>query len=362
MLHGLFLSARGYDLLLTSRLGRLLPPHLVGLGLELRLLHLGLLELERIADLLGLELLGEELPHAGAILRRQIHLSHVHAAEHKPYRRKLRRQLGHDFLLNLGALAREDLARRVPGKQGVHDPLHGRADEIGVEVVRKLLRQLRDASAVDRPPHRQVDSDRQTLVRLERRRARGARALHRPVHLLPGRVPARLVNAGEHQHGARGVGTRRAVEQIGAHEQLAAMRCRERGMAVEAVGENGEQHCDHEARAEAGDGRCELANRPGRHGAEPAKGLAEHPPDGLEQRRQSIRHGELPSRGMYASSAESLSRLWQSRAAIVAGSGGCLIRRSMRATGRSCTAWVARRGQRSGPCPPRPVKTQVPPG
>src|SRR5437762_5074565 len=62
---------------------------------------------------------------------------------------------------------------------------------------------------------------------------------------------------------------------------------------------------------------------------------------------------------MYASSGESLSRLWQSRAAIVAGRGGCLIRRSMRATGRSCTAWVARRGQRSGPCPPRPVKSPL---
>src|SRR5207237_6622999 len=72
VLHGLFLSARGYDLLLTSRLGRLLPPHFVDLVLELRLLPLGLLELERIADLLGRALLGAEFRRSRPMLPQRL--------------------------------------------------------------------------------------------------------------------------------------------------------------------------------------------------------------------------------------------------------------------------------------------------
>jgi hypothetical protein len=101
-----------------------------------------------------------------------------------------------DLLLNLLPLAREDLARGMPCEQGVNDALHRRTHEIRVQVVRILLRHLRDASAIDRPAHREIDADRETFARLERSGTRRMGTFDRPIYLIAGRVAADLMDTG----------------------------------------------------------------------------------------------------------------------------------------------------------------------
>ncbi len=172
MLHGLLLRARCDDLFLAGRFRRGLPPHLVGLGLELLLLDLRLLELQGVTDLLGLELLGQQLLHAGPIIRRQIHLPHVDAAQHQSHGIELGLELGDQLALDVRAPLREDLAHGVPGKGGIDDSLDRWRDQVRADVVGKFLRHLREAGSIDGPANREVDADRQTLDGLERSGAR----------------------------------------------------------------------------------------------------------------------------------------------------------------------------------------------
>ena len=67
---------------LAGRLGRLLAPDLVRVGLELGLLDLLLLELERVAHLLGRELLGEQRLEPVLVLVGQIDVPDEHVAQH----------------------------------------------------------------------------------------------------------------------------------------------------------------------------------------------------------------------------------------------------------------------------------------
>ena len=56
-----------------------------------------------------------------------------------------------------------------------------------------------------------------------------------------------LVDAGEDECGAGGVGVGGPVECVGAYEDFAGVDCGEGWMAVQAVGQCGEEHGDGEA-------------------------------------------------------------------------------------------------------------------
>ena len=251
VLHGFLLRARCDDLFLAGRFRRRLPPHLVGLGFELLLLDLRLLELQGVMDLLGLELLRQKLLHAGPIIRRQIHLPHVDAAQHQSHGIELGLELGDQLALDVRPPLREDLAHGVPGKGGVDDSLDRWRDEVRADVVGKFLRHLGEAGSIHGPANREVDADRQSLDRLKRGGTRGARAFERPIHLVANRVAAHLVDAGQHQHGARGVDTGRAVECIGAYQDLPASHGLEGRVQVQPIDEQGRERADEEPPANA---------------------------------------------------------------------------------------------------------------
>ena len=63
-------------------LGGLLAAHLLGLAVELHFLHPLVLELQRVAHLLGRELLGEQPVHAAPVVGGQVDLAHLHRAQH----------------------------------------------------------------------------------------------------------------------------------------------------------------------------------------------------------------------------------------------------------------------------------------
>src|SRR5258706_1278878 len=81
VLHRFVLRARRDQLLERRSLGRLLATHPRGFRLELGLLHPLLLELERVAHLLGGELLGEQRLHAAAGVGREVDLAAQHVAQ-----------------------------------------------------------------------------------------------------------------------------------------------------------------------------------------------------------------------------------------------------------------------------------------
>ena len=82
VLHRLFLRLGGDDLLARGRLGGLLAAHFLGLAVELGLLDVLVLQLQRVAHLLGRQLLGQQALHAAPVVRRQVDLAHLHGAQH----------------------------------------------------------------------------------------------------------------------------------------------------------------------------------------------------------------------------------------------------------------------------------------
>lgn len=101
-----------------------------------------------------LEFLDQQLLHARPIIRRQIHLPHAHGAQLQPHRCQFGGELTGKFALDFGASPREDVPDRVGGEQRVRDRRNGGTDQVRVQVIRKVLRHLRDAVAVNRPAHR----------------------------------------------------------------------------------------------------------------------------------------------------------------------------------------------------------------
>ena len=201
-------------------------------------------------------------------------------------------ELPRHLLLDLRRAGPRRSRARYSARTGGRRPLNRRADEVGVEVVRILLRYLRDAAAVDGPPHRQIDADREALVRLKGRRPRRTRALGRPVHLVAGRVTADLLDSREHQHGSRTVGPGRAVEHIGADEHFAPMHRSEGRVDEAAVAERREDQGSHEPRAPGS--RRRGAKSAGQQGAEPVQPREEQPPDQAEKGLEAIRHEVRP--------------------------------------------------------------------
>ena len=279
MLHRLGLRTCGDDLLVARGLGVLLAPHLLGLGLERGFLHALVLQLQRVAHLLGLELFGQQLLHAGAVVGRQVDLADLHRAQHDAVGGELGLQLGLDRLLDIGALAGEDLAHRVAREHLVDDALHGGLDDLAVAVVRQVPRHRCDARRVQRIAHRQVHADRQAFHRLERRFAVGLHALQRPVDLVAQGISAQLVQPGDHPHAALAELARAPGQGVAAHAQLAMPDRLHRRQSVEPVADGRD--------SEAGDDR---AARVGELG----KGRGERAVDGVHHGVQAIGHDLVP--------------------------------------------------------------------
>ena len=138
--HRLFLRLGRDDLLLAGGLGGLLALDLVGLGFERGLLDLLVLQFEREAHLLAREFLGEQRLHAALVVGRQVDLADLHVAQHDAVGGQLRTQFGLDHLLDLGALGREDLAHRVAREHAVDHAAHRGRDDLAVDVGRQVAR------------------------------------------------------------------------------------------------------------------------------------------------------------------------------------------------------------------------------
>ena len=119
-----------------------------------------------------------------------------------PLAGQLRAQFALDDLLDLGALAREDLAHRVAREHAVDHAAHGRRDHVAADVGGQVAGDRADAGRVERVVRGNLDADRQALDRLERRAAARRRAVLRAVHLLVQVVDAQVLQAREHEHAA----------------------------------------------------------------------------------------------------------------------------------------------------------------
>ena len=90
-------------------------------------------------------------------------------AQHEPSAASFGCELGVDLLLDLGALAREDLPHRVAREQRVDDALHRRAHQIRVEVVRVApstvcaMRRAVDSSSIVQVTGASAISEERTL-------------------------------------------------------------------------------------------------------------------------------------------------------------------------------------------------------
>jgi hypothetical protein len=173
MLHGLFLRLGGNHLLAGRGFGGHFAAHLVGVGVQLGFLHALVLELQRVAHLLGRQLLGQQAVHAPAVLGGQIHLADLQAAQRDAIGRQAGAQLGFDDLRNLGTLGREDFTHGVAGKHLVDQALHSGLDDVGAYVVGQVACFDGGRVGVQGVAHAQVQPQRQPFHRLQRRAAGG---------------------------------------------------------------------------------------------------------------------------------------------------------------------------------------------
>ncbi len=232
MLHGLFLGAGGNHLLAGGGFGGHFAAHLVGTRVELGLLHALVLELQRVAHLLGGQFFGQQAVHAAAVLGGQVHLADLHMAQHDAVAGQAGAQFALDVLLDLGALGREDLAHRVAGKHLVDQALHGRLDDLGADVVGQVARAGGHGGRVQRVAHAQVQAEGQAFDRLQRSAARGLAHLFGAVGLVAQGEHAHAVQAGQHPHAAVAPLADRAGELVHPHTELALVQVLHRGVPV----------------------------------------------------------------------------------------------------------------------------------
>lgn len=140
VLHGFFLGARGNHLFARSGFGGDFAANLVCRCVQLGFLHALVLELQRVAHLLGGQFLGQQAVHAAAVFSGQVHLADLHAAKHHAIGREAGAQFGLDDLCDLGALGREDLPHRVAGEHLVDQALHCGCHDVAVHVVGQVAR------------------------------------------------------------------------------------------------------------------------------------------------------------------------------------------------------------------------------
>jgi len=173
--------AREQVIAARRRFGPHLAPHLLRVSLQLGLLHPLVFQLQRVAHLLRLELLGQQAFHAALVVGRQVHLADQHALEQHAVGGQARAQLGLQRLLDFGALGGEDLAHRVAREHLVDHVLHRRLHDLRVQAGRQRARRRRDARGIERIAHGEVDADGEPFDGLHRRGPGGARDLCRPV-------------------------------------------------------------------------------------------------------------------------------------------------------------------------------------
>ena len=184
MPHRLLLRLGGDDLLARGGVGRGLPADLVCLGLERDLLDLLLLQLERVAHLLGLQFLGKQLLHAVAVVRREIDVADLHRLEGDAVGSELGTQFVFDAALDFLALGGEDLAHRVARERVIGHALHLRSDDLGIDIGRQAAGDTRHLAGIDAVAHRDIDAQRQSFNRLVGRGARRQPAVVVAQHLV----------------------------------------------------------------------------------------------------------------------------------------------------------------------------------
>ena len=124
MLHRFFLRFGSDDLHIPCGLGLQLAAHFLRLGFHLTFLDLLFFELQGVAHFFCGQFFCNQSFHAAAVIRRQIDLAHLHAAQHQALLRQFDFEFGFNRLLNLNAFARENLAHGVARKGFVGHALH----------------------------------------------------------------------------------------------------------------------------------------------------------------------------------------------------------------------------------------------